>query len=153
MKLLIIAVGKMRDKRWKKLHDEYVDRIGHYLPIDVLDVRESSSALPQTRQVEEGAALLAAVPDGARVFALDETGGALTSAAFAAELEERMVRGTRYVAFLVGGPEGLSDEVRASADDLLSLSAFTLPHEMARTVLVEQTYRAMTIVRGEPYHR
>lgn len=153
MKLLVISVGKMRDTRWKKLFGEYVDRIAHYLPIDTIEVRESSSSVAQTRREEEGAALLAAVPDGARLFALDERGDALTSAVFAARVEERMIRGTRYVAFLIGGPEGLSDEVRNAADVMLSLSAFTLPHEMARTVLAEQLYRAMTIIRGEPYHR
>lgn len=153
MKLLVIAVGKMRDSRWKKLAREYGDRIGHYLPSDVVEVRESSSSHADTRKEEEGRALLAAVPAGATVIALDELGRDQTSPELAAWIEEKMVRGTRYVAFLIGGPEGLSDEVREAADQIWRLSTMTFPHEMARTVLLEQLYRAMTIVRGEPYHR
>ena len=153
MKVLILAVGKMRDPHWRKLAAQYIDRIAHYLPIEVVEVRESRAGQPQTRRAEEGAALLAAVPDGAILVALDERGQSLGSHAFAAWTEERMIRGTRYLAFAVGGPEGLADGVRDAAELVLSLSAMTFPHDMARTLLTEQIYRSMTIIRGEPYHR
>lgn len=153
MKITLIAVGRLRDKNWKKLAREYHDRLKHYRPVDLVDVRESSATRPQERQAEEGRALLDAVPDGAVFVALDERGDELESEKFAAWVEERMVRGTRHLVFAIGGPEGLSDEVRSRADLLMSLSAMTLPHEMARVVLAEQLYRAMTIIRGEPYHR
>ena len=153
MKLLILAVGKMRDPHWRKLTAQYVDRTAHYLPIAVTEVRESNASEPDARKREEGAALLGAAPRDAILVAMDERGEAWTSAQLAAWVEERMIRGTRYVAFTIGGPEGLDEEVRSAADTVLSLSSMTLPHDMARTLLAEQLYRAMTIIRGEPYHR
>jgi 23S rRNA (pseudouridine1915-N3)-methyltransferase len=153
MKITLIAVGRMRDKRWKKLAREYENRIEHYRPLDVVEVRESTDRDPSRRQVDEGAAILDAVPRGAVLVVMDETGEETTSPDFAAWIDRRMVRGTRHLAFAIGGPEGLSDAVRAAADRTLALSRMTLPHEMARVVLAEQIYRAMTIIRGEPYHR
>lgn len=153
MKITIAAVGKMRDKRWKKLARDYEQRLEHYRPLDVVEVRESSSSDAATRQREEGESLLSALPKGAIVVALDEKGDEWTSQAFAAWIDRRMVRGTRHLAFVVGGPEGLSDAVRGASDKTLALSQMTLPHEMARVVVTEQIYRAMTIIRGEPYHR
>ncbi len=153
MKLSIHAVGRLRDSRWKKLYREYIDRLGHYLPTDSRDIRESSASDAAQRQREEAQSLLASLPQGAIVVVLDERGVDKTSEELAEWVEERMVRGTRYVTFLIGGPEGHADETRQEADLVLRLSALTLPHEMARTVLAEQLYRAMTIIRGEPYHR
>ncbi len=153
MKITIISVGKMRDKRWKKLAREYEKRLEHYRPTDVVEVRESGASNPAARRSEEGGAILQAIPGGAIVVALDEKGDETTSEDFAKWIDRRMVTGTRHLAFAVGGPEGLSDSVRDRADRTLALSRMTFPHEMARVVLAEQLYRAMTIIRGEPYHR
>ncbi len=153
MKLTIASVGKVRRGPFKKLVDEYHERLRHYRPVDIVDVRESAAALPKTRQQDESASLLAAAPDGAIVVIMDERGEQWTSAQLAAWFDRNMVQGTRHIAFLIGGPEGHSDEVRDRADVLLALSAFTMPHDLARVVLAEQLYRAFTIVRGEPYHR
>ena len=153
MKITIASVGRMRDKRWKKLAREYEERLGHYRPVDVVEVRESNASSAEERRSEEGAALLDAMPSGAVVVAMDETGRHESSQKLAAWLDQKMVRGTRHLGFLIGGPEGLSSEVRERADRVLALSRMTFPHEMARVVLAEQLYRAMTIIRGEPYHR
>jgi 23S rRNA (pseudouridine1915-N3)-methyltransferase len=87
------------------------------------------------------------------VVAVDERGAAWSSEQLAAYLDSLGVQGKSGVAFLIGGPFGLSDDLRQASHRLLSLSAFTLPHELARLVLAEQIYRAGTIVRGEPYHK
>lgn len=153
MKIILANVGKIRRGPFKQLADEYHDRLRHYRPLDIVDVRESSAATAEVRQRDESAALLAAAPDGATLVVLDERGKHWTSEQLAGWFEEKMTEGTRHVAFLVGGPEGHSAQLRDRADVLLALSAFTLPHDLARVVLAEQLYRAMTIVRGEPYHR
>ena len=153
MKLTIASVGKVRKGPFKTLADDYHARLQHYRPLDLVDVRESSASDAEQRKLEEGAALLAAVPDGATIVALDERGKHWTSVELARWLDEKMVEGTRHVALLVGGPEGLSVDVRKRAHVVLALSKFTFPHDLARVVLAEQLYRAFTIVRGEPYHR
>lgn len=153
MKLIIAAVGKMRQGPARKLADDYHTRIGRYRPLDLVDVRESAASLPEDRQREEAEALWRTVPDGAVVVALDERGKEWTSTELASFLEARMTAGTRHLALLVGGPEGHAESTRARADVVLALSRLTLPHDLARVVLAEQVYRAFTIVRGEPYHR
>ncbi len=102
---------------------------------------------------QESETLHRRVPEGLEVVAVDERGIAWGSEEFAAYLGDMAVLGKAGVAFLIGGPAGLSQELRVAADRVLSLSSFTLPHELARLVLTEQIYRAGTIQRGEPYHR
>ena len=153
MKITIIAVGRLKQSQFKKLAREYHERLEHYRPLDVVDVRESSANAAEKRRSEEGEAIVDAVPHGAVFIALDEQGKEWTSEELADWLNEKMVRGTRHVAFAVGGPEGLSDLVTERADVTLALSRMTFPHDMARVVLAEQLYRAFTIIRGEPYHR
>jgi 23S rRNA (pseudouridine1915-N3)-methyltransferase len=155
VKVRILAVGADRGGLFEDAVEEYLGRIRRYVPLELLEVSPSrkGGSDPQRARGEEGESLLARVKPGDRVVALDERGELLTSAELSTrEVQECMTRG-RDLVFLVGGAEGLSDAVRARADRVLSLSRMTLPHRLARLVLVEQVYRALTIARGEPYHK
>lgn len=140
MKLVVLAVGKLKERAYRELADEYLGRIRRYVRCDELELRD-------------GAGLARALPEGALTVALEVDGLSLGSEAFARRLEQWGSRGKGVVAFLIGGANGIDAKLSASADVRLSLSTLTLPHRLARVVLYEQLYRALTIQRGEPYAR
>jgi 23S rRNA (pseudouridine1915-N3)-methyltransferase len=140
VKIVVRAVGKMRDRRLASLCDEYVARVRRHLPM-------------QVEEVEDDKGLVSGLPAGAEIVALEAGGAAMTSAELARYLERAMVSGTRALAFLIGGADGLLPATVKLARRRLSLSPLTLPHRLARVVLCEQIYRAISIVRGEPYDR
>ncbi|MGD2135022.1 MAG: 23S rRNA (pseudouridine(1915)-N(3))-methyltransferase RlmH [Gemmatimonadales bacterium] len=154
MRLHVVAVGRMRDTSVRAACDDYANRIRRYVRLETTEVRAAgrSDRDAERGRREEGEALLAAVPAGARAVALTRTGRALASEELA-RLVDRWQVEARDVALLIGGAHGLAPEVLDRADDRLSLSTLTLPHELARLVLLEQLYRACTILRGEPYHK
>ena len=154
MRIVVVAVGKPRDRHLAAAIEEYETRAARYWPLSVAEVREASGrgVTPADARRKEGERLLERVPDGASVLCCDERGDRLTSAEFAALLAQAR-DAARDVAFVVGGAFGLDDVVRRSASRSLQLAPWTLPHELARLVLAEQLYRAGTIVRGEPYHK
>jgi 23S rRNA (pseudouridine1915-N3)-methyltransferase len=129
----------MRDRHMAALCDDYLLRARRHLPVEVVEV-------------EDGAALARRVPAEAELVALEPGGADWTTEQLAAYVGERMVRGTRTVAFLIGGADGLPADLVRRAGTRLSLSRLTLPHRLARVVVCEQIYRALTIIRGEPYH-
>ena len=139
MKIVVLAVGKLRDRSFGALCDEYVTRARRHLSVEVVEV-------------EDDAALARKWPAQGETIALDVGGEAWTTERFARHLDDRMVRGTRALTFAIGGADGLPPALVARATLRLSLSALTLPHRMARLVLLEQIYRALSIIRGEPYH-
>ena len=153
MRLVVVAVGKPRDRHLAAAVEEYETRAARYWPLDVTEVREASargvSAADARRR--EGERLVERLPAGALVIACDERGDRLTSPEFAALLTTAR-DAARDVAFVVGGAFGLDETVRRAASRSLQLAPWTLPHELARLVLAEQLYRAGTIARGEPYH-
>ena len=153
MKLRVIAVGKDRSGLYAPAVDEYAKRLSRQVRFELVEVPEARkhAGTPQAK-VEEGATLLAKVGPRERVVVLDERGDELTSRELASRVGRWLERG-QDVALLIGGSDGLSEEVLARADERLALSRFTLAHRLARLVLVEQLYRAMTILRGEPYHK
>jgi 23S rRNA (pseudouridine1915-N3)-methyltransferase len=130
----------MRDRRLEELCQEYVERARRHLPVEV-------------GEVERDADLLKALPAGTEIVALEPGGESWTTQQFTAYLSGRMNRGQKAVAFLIGGANGLDAAVVARAQLRLSLSALTLPHRLARVVLCEQIYRALSRIRGEPYDR
>ena len=154
MRLLLISVGKVRTKEMSTLVGEYEKRAGRYWPLEVVEVREESARSRTAAEVrrKEGERLLE-VAGGALVVACDERGTMYRSEEFAEWLRDERERAARDVAFVIGGAYGLSDEVLARAERCMALARWTLPHELARLVLVEQLYRAGTILRGEPYHK
>ncbi len=154
MKLHIIAVGSMDNRDLGRALDEYVNRVSRYTQTVVEEVDPGNADSEFDRKREEAEALEAVVPDDAVCVAVDQRGKKVTSESFADWVQKQMVGGRRHVAFCIGGAYGLDAQFRQNVCDWsLSLSGFTLPHELARVVLAEQLYRAMTIVRGEPYHK
>ncbi|HSN91707.1 MAG TPA: 23S rRNA (pseudouridine(1915)-N(3))-methyltransferase RlmH [Anaeromyxobacteraceae bacterium] len=153
MRLRVVAVGRDRSGLYAPAVEEYAKRLGRHARFEIVEVPEARrhAGTPRARE-EEGEALLARLRPGERVIALDERGEALASAAFA-ERVGRWLGGGRDVALVIGGADGLSGAVLERAEERLSLSPLTLAHRLARLVLLEQLYRAFTILRGEPYHR
>jgi 23S rRNA (pseudouridine1915-N3)-methyltransferase len=140
MKIVLRAVGKLRDRRMEELCGEYLDRVRRHLPVEVAEVDADEDLVRQ-------------LPAGAEVIALEPGGEAWTTDQLIRFLSERMVHGTRAVVFLIGGADGLSRAVVAKAARRMSLSPLTLPHRLARVILCEQIYRSVSAIRGEPYNR
>jgi 23S rRNA (pseudouridine1915-N3)-methyltransferase len=140
VRLAVVAVGRIKERALRSVADDYLGRIGRYVRCDEIEVRDA-------------AAIERALPAGARVVALEVDGRALGSEAFARRLERWGSDGKGVIAFVIGAADGIPPRLSARADERLSLSSMTLPHRLARVVLFEQLYRAMTILRGEPYAR
>ncbi len=150
----VVAVGKL--KGWAAAGcDDYLKRLRRYFPVEVVEVPEVDMNRHSREEVlaAEGERLLKRLPAGAHVIALDrERGKPISSEELAQKLSALGVSGRSHVAFVLGGPLGLSPEVLQRADERLSLGDITLPHAVARIVLLEQLYRAVKIERGEKYH-
>lgn len=154
MRISVIAVGSMKEPHFRAAADEYLKRLRPYADVRVTEVRDRDLGADEARAVaEEGRGILKAVPDGAFVAALEADGREMSSEELAEWLGARMNAGDSDIAFVIGGAAGMSPEVRSAARERLSLSRMTLPHQLARVVLLEQVYRAFRILRGEPYHR
>ncbi len=151
MRLSIIAVGRLKAGPHAALARHYAERLAW--PLALREVEEKRPLPGPELKEREGALLLAAVPPGATVVALDERGKPLTSAGFAERLAAWRDGGVAELAFLIGGAEGLAEAVRQRAQLVLSLGAMTWPHLLVRGMLLEQLYRAQQILAGHPYHR
>lgn len=155
MKVILLTIGKTADKEIEPLIARYVDRVGHFVPFEykvLPDVRLSANATREKQKELEGEAMLSFIGGGDVVVLMDERGTMPTSRQFAVDLDKLMVNTQRNIIFVIGGPYGFSPAMYARANRKLALSAMTLTHEMARLFLAEQLYRAMTILRGMPYH-
>jgi 23S rRNA (pseudouridine1915-N3)-methyltransferase len=151
VELVLLAVGKLRPS-YREACDDYLRRLSRYLKVREVEVREASRAPTVVAQrAEEGERLLARRPPGSRLVALARQGTAWNSEDLARQVE-RWLREARPVALAIGGSHGLPPGLLASAERW-SLGPLTLPHELARVVVLEQLYRACTILRGEPYHK
>ena len=159
MRLLIAAVGRARAGPERALVENYVGRARRLAPrlgfrgLDLVEIDESRRRDTEALRSEEAVALLAAVPEGAALLALDEHGENLPSAAFAHRLAALRDAGRPGTAFLIGGPDGHGAELRKRAEFTLAFGAATWPHLLVRVLLAEQIYRALTILAGHPYHR
>ena len=154
MKIYLIVVGKTTDIRLESLFQDYQERLKHYVPfsMEVLpELKNAKSLTEEQQKIMEGDLILKAVPQSADLILLDEHGHEYRSIEFADYLQKRMLSG-RDIAFVVGGPYGFSPAVYARANGKISLSRMTFSHQMVRLFFVEQIYRAMTILRHEPYH-
>jgi 23S rRNA (pseudouridine1915-N3)-methyltransferase len=159
MRLIVAAVGRLKDGPERTLVEKYQERLAPLAkrlglaPVSWHETGESRAGDATRRRDEEGAALLKLVREADFLIALDARGKALGSDAFAKLLAEKRDGGAKATGIVIGGPDGLSDAVRAAAHLQLSFGAITLPHGLARIVLAEQLYRAATILSGHPYHR
>ena len=151
---MLLLVGKTTDARICRLIQEYQKRLTHYLPfaIQVIPELKNTKALtPDQQKQMEGDLILRAVSTNVDLILLDEHGKEFRSVEFADYVQKRMSSG-RDVVFVVGGPYGFADMVYERANGKISLSKMTFSHQMVRLFFVEQLYRALTILRGEPYH-
>lgn len=146
MKVRIIAAGKVRPPFLRAAVDDYLARLTRYLDVDEVEVRPGQGG-------KAAQSMIKAIPDRYQLWVLDAEGRQPSSRELADWLRGRMDHGVKGIALVIGAAEGLPPEVRARADLVLSLSKLTLPHRLARVVLMEQLYRAMTIIRGEPYDK
>jgi 23S rRNA (pseudouridine1915-N3)-methyltransferase len=156
MHIRFLWVGKTKNSSVKSLLMDYLERIRHLAPCEVVETRDLSKrrALPAAESIEEeGRELAKAIPRSGRLVTLDEKGTQLTSQGFARWLESEQNTGARALTFVVGGPDGLSPIITDRAHLILSMGKMTWTHEMCRVLLVEQVYRALCILRNIPYHR
>jgi len=156
MRLVVLAVGRVKGAVADAVA-EYEKRAARYWKLDVIEVSQgaagSGGASADQVRAAEGERLLARLPDDLDVVALTRVGERMGSRELAAYLQELGTRSSPGAVFVIGGAYGLDESALRTATKRLSLSAFTLPHEMARLILAEQLYRAGTILRGEPYHK
>ncbi len=156
MNLVIVAVGKLREPYYRAGVDEYLSRIRHFLPIEQIEVStgtgESTNGQGKGAIAREAAAIEAKLGNG-RVVALDSTGKSMTTEQFAQWLQDQMNASVPRLSFVIGGAWGLGAAITEKADLKLSLSPMTFPHELARLVLAEQLYRALSLWKGLPYHK
>jgi 23S rRNA (pseudouridine1915-N3)-methyltransferase len=154
MRLWIVAVGNRMPDWVDAAFAEYVKRMPREARIELVEIKPEKRSGKATQQIldAERDRILAALPQNCHLLALDERGEALTTRQLAQAMAEWM-GGGQDVAFVIGGADGLHEQVKRSARRMLSLSAMTLPHGLARVVLAEQLYRALTVLQNHPYHR
>ena len=159
MKIIILSVGKLKEKHWKQAIAEYEKRLGAYTKIEMIEVPDekapenmSDKEIEQIKE-KEGQRLLAKIKPQATVITLEIEGKMLSSEDLAKELNQRMTQGQSDFVFVIGGSNGLHQDVLQRSNYALSFSKMTFPHQMMRVVLIEQVYRAFKIMRGEAYHK
>lgn len=156
MKITVIAVGKLKERFWAEACAEYVKRLGAFASVRIVEVPDrdpAKSGGEEAGRSLEGRAVLSAIPERSHVVLLDIGGKERSSEEIATHLNDLMLRQVSSLTFVIGGSCGVSDEVSSRADERLSFGRITLPHNLARVVLLEQVYRAFKIMRGEPYHK
>ena len=150
MKLHFIWVGKTKNKHWRALQEDYLERLSHFTKYSITVIKDK--AAHESIEIE-GKRILEKVNHSSFVCLLDVRGRALDSLKLAREFEKWQIRGIKELTIIIGGAEGVPSAVVKRADFSLSLSLLTLTHEMARVVLIEQIYRAYTIIKGYPYQK
>ena len=156
MRFTIVAVGRLKEKFWVQACAEYLKRLQPYAKasvVEVSDVDPGRAGGEAAAVVREGDAILKAIPDRAHVLLLAIDGMQRSSEGIAQRIDALGLAGKSDLVFIVGGSCGVSDAVRKRADETLSFGSITLPHNLARVVLLEQLYRACRINRNEPYHK
>ncbi len=159
MNIDLAAVGRLKAGPETELCARYLERAGKvgrplgFQGFSVVEIPESRAGRAADRLLQEEEGLLKAAEKGGFVICLDPAGELLDSEGLAAELSSAAMRATARIIFIVGGPDGIGDRLRSSTDRLLSFGRVTWPHQLARVLLAEQLYRAMTILSGHPYHR
>lgn len=159
MRLIIISIGRLKQGPERELAERYHERFGEigrklgFRGLDIHEIAESRARDPATRISEEAVAMTAAMPEKSTLIALDERGDNIESAAFARLLGRWRDEQVANCVFAIGGADGLSPELRRKAQLRMAFGAATWPHQMVRVMLLEQIYRAATILSGHPYHR
>lgn len=150
MKIQFLWVGKTKNKHWKSLQEDYLKRLSRFAKYSITEIKDKA---PHESVEIEGNRILDKVNQSSLICALEVKGEAIGSRQLARRFEKWQIQGTKEITFVIGGAEGLSPAVVEKADFSLSLSLLTMTHEMARVVLIEQIYRAHTIIKGHPYQK
>ncbi len=148
-------VGATDDPLLSQLIESYVKRLNHYIKFDLQTLtalKNTKNLSPEQQSQKEGEMILGALESSDRVILLDEKGKQMSSVGFSQFMQKQLNAGGKKLVFIIGGPYGFSSEVRKRAMSSVSLSAMTFSHQMVRLFMVEQCYRAFTILKGEPYH-
>ena len=151
MRFNFVWVGKTKDKNWRALQAEYLQRLSHFTRCEISEIKDAGGE--RNSKETESKRILEKVNQTSSVCLLDVEGRSLSSHELAALVETWQNQALREIVFIIGGAEGVSREVVGRANFSISLSGFTLTHEMARVVLLEQLYRAFTIIKGFPYQK
>ena len=149
MNISIVCIGKLKEKYWQDASAEYIKRLSRFCKLSVAELPESKSDSKE----EESSEILAKIPKGSYVIALDIGGKRFSSESFANKISDLALEGKSDICFIIGGSNGFDDRVRNASDLRLSFSDFTFPHQLMRVVLLEQIYRAFKINAGEKYHK
>ncbi len=155
MRITLLTVGKTNDLSFKNAISEYQKRLKFYISFDIEEIpslKNTKNLTEDNQKQKEGELILKYLQPEDEVVLLDDKGSEYTSKQFASYIEKKSASGLKRLVFVVGGPYGFSQEVYQRANDKVSLSRMTFSHQMVRLVFTEQLYRAMTIIRGEPYH-
>jgi 23S rRNA (pseudouridine1915-N3)-methyltransferase len=159
MRIVVVAVGRLKQGPERELVERYRKRAAAagrgagLQAFDVVEIRESRAGDAARRMLEEAIAIANVIPERARTVILDERGENFSSASLAGQLQGWRAQGSAAAAFIVGGPDGLAPAFREKAALAIAFGAATWPHQLARIMLLEQLYRAMTMLAGHPYHR
>lgn len=155
MKICLLVIGKTDEPYLQKGIDLFLKRIPHYVPFElkiIPDLKNSKNLSEDQQKEKEGELIIQQLTGFDELILLDEQGTEVSSVAFARFLEKKMLSGIKRLVFVIGGPYGFSDLVYSKANGKISLSKMTFSHQMVRLIFTEQLYRAMTILKGEPYH-
>lgn len=159
MKITILAVGKLKEKFFTEAVSEYSKRLSKYCKLEILEVADEKTperaSIAEEAQIKEreGARLLKQIPESTHVLALAIDGTQMDSVSFSKKIENWGMMGKSHLTFLIGGSLGLADSVLLRADEKISFSKMTFPHQLMRVILLEQVYRSYRIIKGEPYHK
>jgi 23S rRNA (pseudouridine1915-N3)-methyltransferase len=155
MKITVLCAGKVKEAFYRDALAEYAKRLFPYCSLEIIEVADERNLPGQEEQAiaKEGARMLAKMPEHAYIAALCIDGRQRSSEEMAAWLSERMNHGDSHIVFVIGGSLGLSPEIVSRADEKVSFSRLTFPHQLMRVILLEQIYRSFKIMKGEPYHK
>ncbi|MBI9061745.1 MAG: 23S rRNA (pseudouridine(1915)-N(3))-methyltransferase RlmH [Marinilabiliaceae bacterium] len=155
MKILLVVIGKTDEQYLQSGIEIFTKRLKHYIPFElkiIPDLKKTKNLSSEQQKNMEGELLLQVFQPGDQIALLDEKGKEFSSVRFSDFIEKKMVSGIKRLVFVIGGPYGFSDKVYQQANSKIALSQMTFSHQMVRLIFVEQVYRAMTILRNEPYH-
>lgn len=155
MKVKVLCIGKSGKRFLEEGENEYLSRLKHYLPVEKIelpDLKNQKNLSESQIKIEEGKLFLKKIEPNSLVILLDDKGNSYSSPKFAQHLQQLFNKGEKNIYFIIGGAYGFSEEIYALASEKISFSKFTFSHQMIRMILLEQLYRAMTILKGEPYH-
>ncbi len=155
VKVLLVMIGKTDEKCLEACMEKYSKRLPHYIPFEMKvlpDPKNRRSLSVEQQKAAEADLIRAVMQAGDELVLLDENGKRFSSRAFAEWIEKKTVAGSRRLVFVIGGPYGFDDSLKSNTHQLVSLSEMTFSHQLVRLIFLEQLYRAMSIIKGEPYH-